>query len=133
MFLFHFKWSVFLFSINFCLASVCEFGRIPLAHSSVVIGMNALQVPHIFNHFECHLSDAARTCCNSSHCMTLITGLFFLFVSHSRPEFPFSYVFYFLLSLSLCCHGPCVSMLSPFHKELWYLWPVKWTCVARVA
>lgn len=33
----------------------------------------------------------------------------------------------------LRCRGPCVGVLVPSRKELWYLWPVKWTCVAWAA
>lgn len=82
------------------------------------MAVNSLGVPHIFNHFDCHLTNAAKTCCNFSHSMTgescgLIWGLLPFFASffHLPPFFCFHMTFHFPpLSLSLlthvsaCCH-----------------------------
>lgn len=82
------------------------------------MAVNSLGVPHIFNHFDCHLTNAARTCCNFSLSMTgescgLIRGLLPFFASffHLPPFFCFHMTFHFPpLSLSLlthvsaCCH-----------------------------
>lgn len=101
--------------------------------------MNSLQVPHTFNHFECRLSNGARTCCNFSHCMTLencslITGLsFFLFLSHSPPEFPFFMSFYFPLSLSFVLSSSMCQCAVTFSQRAVVFGAVKWTCVAWTA
>lgn len=56
---------------NSCPAPVRDRHCILIAHRSAVTALNSLQVPHIFNHFDCHLSNAAKTCCNFSHSLTL--------------------------------------------------------------
>lgn len=76
--------------------------------------MNSLQVPHTFNHFDCHLSNASRTCCNFSHCMTLencslITAFLFFrfFPTHFLlMSFIFSslWAYVVIVHVSVCCH-----------------------------
>lgn len=126
---------------NSCPAPVRDRHCILIAHRSAVTALNSLQVPHIFNHFDCHLSNAAKTCCNFSHSLTLesrspIKGLprSLGFSLSYLPSFLFHDVsFSPRLSQSASFLGPCVSVLSPSLKELWYLWPVKWTCVPSAA
>ena len=118
------------FWTNFCLASVC----VPCA----VRAMNFKQVPHILNHLECRLSNAARTWSNFSHCMVLDYGSLLQGLSPasslSPPEFPFAHDFSFLPPLSCMCFGGHVSVCChPLTKSCGICGPVKWTCVAAWA
>ena len=130
--------SSLVFWRNFCLTSLCEFGCVPIAHSSAVIATNSLQVPHIFNHSECHLCSAARHAVISPTAWFWITaGDFFIISVSFLPNLtrvsPFPMTFIFISIWPCVVPGPCVSVLSPSHKELWYLRPVKWTRVTGAA
>lgn len=90
--------------------------------------MNSLQVPHIFNHFECCLSNATPD--NFSHCVTqknrsLIMDFFCIFLI----EVPFLCLISYtslspVLSSSMC---QCAVTLS---QRAVVFGAVKWTCVA---
>lgn len=97
--------------------------------------MNTLQVPLIFNQFECHLTYAARTWLQFLLWLlenrSLIIFLYFcVFLAHSPSEFScllFSFLFELVLSSSMC------QCAVTFSRRALVFGAVKRTCVAWAA